>query len=94
MTDSSYLGNILRETQTVIIKTQDGEWREHFILPSICPKDGEILTVVFDVQSTWGIIVIFEEKRISLTTGSKRIFRNISGQWTSEWSGNAQTWIF
>ena len=89
MNNSSYLGNILKETPSVTIETHDGRWRQTFFLPPISPLSGEIFSVIFDVQSSWPIQVIFEEKSVTLKCGDKRIFKNTSGQWNEmEWTCN------
>ena len=91
MNDTSYLKDILIETPIVDIITSDAKWRKKIELPSITPKDGEEIRIVFEIKSTFDVIVEFDEEQLTLKTGMKLIFKNVAGQWeVIEWIGNSK----
>ena len=91
MDDPSYLEKILTETPIVFITTSDGKWRNKIKLPSISPQDGEVIEIFLAIESTFDVIVEFNEEELTLKTGMKSIFKNVYGQWVViEWMGNAK----
>ena len=64
----------------IMIRTSDGNWKKNFYLPPI-DESHESILIVFDVQSTWGLNVNFNDKKVFVKGGTKNAFTNINGVW-------------
>ena len=97
--EQDYLKDILEAKRTkkdkqnernrfIMIRTSDGNWKEHFYLPPI-DESHESILIVFDVQSKNSSNVNFNDKQVVVEGGTKNAFSNINGVWDTIYNSSS-----